>query len=173
MKTLGCFAVLLCLLCAVLLAQAPEGSAAAPQTANKGKQGPICVNPNPASGYAASVKLGSGKSTSEIIIYDVDRCESSDHHPICVSQSADDRIFWARASGGKFKIKISPVKGSAPGCRDRPFLKEPPPENDPPEDNYFSGSLDSTVPGDLYCVYEVEFKKEGPPSCDPHIQKTP
>lgn len=174
MKTLGCFAVLLCLLCAVLLALGGQGSAAPPQKSNQGP-GPLpCAKPNPAIGYAPTVKLRSGNSEREIIVYNVDDAEAESHKthdPICLSKSKDATIVWLSGSSKKFKIETSldpTVKGQDPQCGPHPFLTDPPTEM---QNGYFSGSLKENLPP--YCVYELKFTVEGKAVSDPHIQKTP
>jgi hypothetical protein len=171
MKTLVCIVALMCLSCTVLLAQSSDSSAAKPDTAAGGsKKGLPCAKANPASGYAAPVKLpGRKEKEREIKVYNVDSAPPHDekHDPVCLSKSGDDAILWVSGSSKKFKVTIHAAKDQDSTCGQHPFKKGPPNEIG---DGYFSGSL-GDVP--LNCVYDVEFQFEGGEKSDPHIQTTP
>ena len=167
MKPLVCISAFVWLSCAVLLAQSTNSSDAQYGRGDSGsKQGLPCAKPNPASGYAPSMKLP--KSKRAVNAYNVDYAEPYPHDPVCLSKSADDTILWISGSSKKFKIKIHPEKDQDRNCGQHPFQKDPPSDV---VDGLFSGSLNPSVPN--YCVYEVEFQVADGPVSDPHIQTTP
>lgn len=169
MKPLVCISAFVWLSCALLLGQSTDSSGPHYGKGDSGsKQGLPCAKPNPASGYAPSIKLP--KAKREVNAYNVDYAEPYPHNPVCLSKSADDTILWISGSSKKFKIKIRPEKDPPqdPNCGQHPFQKDPPSDV---VDGLFSGSLNPSVPN--YCVYEVEFEVEGKSPADPHIQTTP
>lgn len=167
MKPLVCISAFVWLSCAVLLAQTSASSGAPSGKDNNGStQGLPCATPNPASGYAPSIKLP--KSDRKINSYNIDYPETGRHNPVCLSKKADDTMLWISGSSKKFKIKIHPAKDQDPNCGQHPFQKDPPSDV---VDGLFSGSLNPSVPN--YCVYEVEFQVVDGPVSDPHIQTTP
>jgi hypothetical protein len=169
MKTLVCIAALMCLSCTVLLAQSSDSSAAKPDTTDHGsKKGLPCAKANPASGYAAPVRLPGSKR--QINVYDVASAvpPGEKHDPVCLSKKGDDSILWVSGLSKTFKVTIHAAKDQDSQCGQHPFKKEPPNEIG---DGYFSGSLRGDVPD--FCVYDVEFQTDGGQVSDPHIQTTP
>src|SRR6185369_11679931 len=80
---------------------------AKPEAASDGNE---CAQANRPTGYVTAIKFaGNGR---QIKVYDVDSTEKPGHPPVCLSKQAKDTIFWARSSGGKFKLKISPQQGT-------------------------------------------------------------
>lgn len=126
-----------------------------------------CAQANRPTGYVTAIKFpGNGR---QIKVYDVDSTEKPGHPPVCLSKEAKDTIFWARSSGGKFKLKISPQQGAEAKCKQHPF------EQDPVSSDgvygLFSGPLRADA--EVGCTYEIVFEKDGASPSDPHIRVTP
>ena len=134
---------------------------ASPEAAKGGNE---CAQSNRPVGYVTAIKFpGNGR---QIKVYDVDSTEKPGHPPVCLSKQTKDTIFWARSSGGKFKLKISPQQGADEKCKQHPF------EQDPSSSDGVYGLFSGPLRGDAVvgCVYEIVFDKDGANPSDPHIR---